>query len=187
MLLDNALINRQLTRNAANQLVAINNGASYTYDGHGLRVKKNTGNGSIYTLYDASGKLRYREDTGFNIRSEYFYVGNDLIARRDSEPSQSAGAASPENFAATAYSGTAAGFTWTQTVDSNLGTAVSYDIYKNGALLENTNNQNSLWLDSGLSSGVIYQFEIVAVYTSGDKSAKSDTISLLMQNGSTSY
>jgi len=88
MLLDNALITRQLTRNAADQIIGINNGTTYAYDGHGRRMKKGTNTGAIYTLYDIEGNLLYREDTGFGIKSDYFYVSGDLVARRDSSQAE---------------------------------------------------------------------------------------------------
>lgn len=84
----NRLRTRTFVRNSAGQITNIDDGTStsYEYDGHGLRVKKSR-NGAIYSIYDSSGKLRFREDTNGSITSEYFYIADHLIARRDTNTS----------------------------------------------------------------------------------------------------
>ena len=94
---------------------------------------------------------------------------------------------SPQNFTARAYSGSAAELRWTQAKDPTLGTAVAYEIFIDGAKLLTTNNGNSYWLSTGLRPDVTYTFSIVAQYSTGEKSEKSETIRLKMQNGSVSY
>ena len=85
----NNKVSRDLTFNAADRVVSLNNGMStshYSYDGRGLRVKKVKG-GSIYSVYDNNGLLAYRDDKSTGVSSEYFYIGSSLIARRDSSTS----------------------------------------------------------------------------------------------------
>lgn len=81
-----AKVTRLLTYNAANQLVAMNDGTTYGYDARGLRVKQER-NGSIHTLYDPSERLVYRYDHQAQVSSEYFYVNGKLVARRDEDKS----------------------------------------------------------------------------------------------------
>lgn len=71
-----------LTFNAADKVVKMSNGTKYAYDARGLRIKTES-SGRVYTMYDAMNKLIYRNDTKKNITSEYFYVGGNLVARRD--------------------------------------------------------------------------------------------------------
>ena len=56
-------------------------GASYTYDGDGVRVKK-TGGNSTPTLYWGAGTIT-ESDTSGNLTSEYVFLGRRRIARRD--------------------------------------------------------------------------------------------------------
>ena len=83
-----------LTYNAANQVLtsrAITNNndvTSYVYDGQGRRVKTLNGGKTVYQMYDQSGKLRYRSEPARNLQSEYLYVNNKLVARRDSDDGQ---------------------------------------------------------------------------------------------------
>ncbi len=56
-------------------------GASYTYDGDGIRVKK-TGGSSTPTLYWGSGTLAESDASG-NLTSEYIFLNGRRIARRD--------------------------------------------------------------------------------------------------------
>ena len=81
-----AKVTRLLTYNAANQLVAMNDGTTYGYDARGLRVKQER-NGAIHTLYDPSERLIYRYDHQAEVSSEYFYVNGKLVARRDEDRS----------------------------------------------------------------------------------------------------
>jgi len=56
-------------------------GASYTYDGDGIRVQK-TGGDSTPTIYWGAGTLA-ESDTSGNLTSEYVFVNGRRIARRD--------------------------------------------------------------------------------------------------------
>ena len=56
-------------------------GATYVYDGDGIRVKK-SGGGATPTLYWGSGTLA-ESDTSGNLTSEYIYLNGRRIARRD--------------------------------------------------------------------------------------------------------
>ncbi|MDC0435398.1 hypothetical protein OAM69_07165 [bacterium] len=78
----NSEVTRSLTYNAANQLAAMSDGTTYSYDARGLRVKQDR-NGAIYTLYDPDDRLIFRLDSQANVSSEYFYVDGKLVARRD--------------------------------------------------------------------------------------------------------
>jgi YD repeat-containing protein len=84
---DDSKITRILTYNAANQLAAMNDGTTYSYDARGLRVKQDR-NGAIYTLYDHQERLIYRWDDQTKVSSEYFYVDGKLVARRDHSTDQ---------------------------------------------------------------------------------------------------
>jgi uncharacterized protein RhaS with RHS repeats len=56
-------------------------GASYTYDGDGIRVEK-TGGTSTPTMYWGAGTLA-ESDTSGNLTSEYVFLNGRRIARRD--------------------------------------------------------------------------------------------------------
>ena len=88
-------VTQLLTRNSANQLVAMSDGTKYSYDARGIRVKKSS-NGSIYTLYGPNERLMFRFDTLGDVSSEYFYVNGKLVARRDTDLSGEAPAGSPD-------------------------------------------------------------------------------------------
>lgn len=81
-----------LTYNAANQLIGIDDGTAYSYDARGLRVKADK-YGPIYTIYGPDEKLIFRDDVEMGVTSEYFYVNEKLVARRDED---TRGAESPE-------------------------------------------------------------------------------------------
>lgn len=83
---------QMLTYNAANQLIGIDDGTAYSYDARGLRVKADK-YGPIYTIYGPDEKLIFRDDVEMGVTSEYFYVNEKLVARRDED---TRGAESPE-------------------------------------------------------------------------------------------
>ena len=88
-----AVVSRALEFNAANQVVRVNTQPSsnnYEYDGRGLRIKT-TQDGIVYTFYDSNRNLRYRHDLSTNVVSEYFYVANQIVGRRDTQYSSSSG------------------------------------------------------------------------------------------------
>ena len=83
--------------NAANQLYSMSDGTKLAYDGRGLRVKKDL-LGPIYSLYDTQERLIYKFDRATGVTSEYFYVSDKLVARRDtgdSGPSDGGGSVNP--------------------------------------------------------------------------------------------
>ncbi len=146
-----------------------------------------------------SGVSRYTDKAVSNSAYKYYVVAVDE-SRPTSDRYSNASAVvsvpaisqasmvlSPQNFSAKAYSGSAAELRWTQAKDPKLGTAVAYDIYQDGVKIKTTNNGNSYWLSEGLRPDIVYAFSIVAQYSNGEKSAKSETIRLKMQNGSVSY
>ncbi|MBB1508169.1 RHS repeat-associated core domain-containing protein [Pseudoalteromonas sp. SG41-1] len=69
---------RAFSFNLGNQLISSGSN-SYQYDGYNRRIKKNS-NGKIqYTFYDSTGQLLLTD--GDNGLTEYFYLGNKLIAK----------------------------------------------------------------------------------------------------------
>jgi len=65
--------------NTANQMVSSSDG-SYLYDGHNKRVKKVDGQGISYSMYSKAGQLVYRKVN--NIDTDYYYLGNKLVAKK---------------------------------------------------------------------------------------------------------
>lgn len=82
----NSLRQLTLTRDPEGRLVGTSDGTSdgtkYGYDSRGLRFFKEK-NGRIYSYYDLGGKLRYRLDRSAGVETEYHYIGNELIAKRE--------------------------------------------------------------------------------------------------------
>ncbi|WP_186436424.1 RHS repeat-associated core domain-containing protein [Pseudoalteromonas neustonica] len=69
---------RAFSFNLGNQLISSGSN-SYQYDGYNRRIKKSS-NGKIqYTFYDSTGQLLLTD--GDNGLTEYFYLGNKLIAK----------------------------------------------------------------------------------------------------------
>lgn len=83
-------VRKDLSWNAANQLVKSGGSTEYAYDARGLRVKK-SGYEAVYSLYGPANQLLFRQDTGTGVYSEYFCIGGKLIARRDVENSSNDG------------------------------------------------------------------------------------------------
>lgn len=81
-----ATLSRELDFDAASQLASMSDGTRFVYDARGLRVKKEK-SGAIYSLYDKEKRLVYRADIGTGVTSEYFYVKDKLVARRDVDKS----------------------------------------------------------------------------------------------------
>lgn len=101
-------------------------------------------------------------------------------------PEQVLLANAPSEFSAKAFSGTAAEFYWQPVSDNGHGgSPKEYVIYKNGVQHTITTNSKSFWMDSGLTSGVTYEFEIEAIYNDGAKSGRVGPISLKMESGQT--
>jgi len=69
----------------------LNGGATYLYDAHGLRVRSSASYlGTRYHVYSRAGKLIYAQDEGRDLRSDFIYLGDTLVAQRD-QPVFSAG------------------------------------------------------------------------------------------------
>ena len=170
----------------------------YAYDGNGRRVSKSR-NGTVYTVYGADGKLRFREDTLSGVTSEYLYIAGELIMRRDqgepvvfsdkptiNPPDTGSNVSNATNFRATAFSSSAAELYWTAAEDEQHGIAKEYAIYRDGQLLQTTESSSSLWL-SGMTEDSIHTFQIMAIYSSGAQSEKSDPITLRIAAQQQSY
>lgn len=119
-------------------------------------------------------------DDKFSVKSEPVTIN---IADTSSDP---AAANNATNFRATAYSSSSAELYWTAASDPQEGTAVEYEIYRDGDLLVTTSNGSSYWM-SGLTQDAIHTFEIVALYASGARSEKSATITLQIAANEQSY
>jgi len=68
-----------LTFNRANQLTNAN-GNVYTYDGHNRLVKKVSNGKTVYSVYDLTGTLYYREDAQQK-KNDYIRLGKELVAK----------------------------------------------------------------------------------------------------------
>lgn len=67
-----------------NRLRAVVGRESYSYDGHGRRVEAVSSDaGTILSFYDIRGVLRYQDNGRASKKSEYFYLGNRMVARAD--------------------------------------------------------------------------------------------------------
>jgi len=201
---EGAITTRTLMRNSAGQIGKLfanddpNYTMDYAYDGNGRRVSKSR-NGTVYTVYGADGKLRFREDTLSGVTSEYLYIAGELIMRRDqgepvvfsdkptiNPPDTGSNVSNATNFRATAFSSSAAELYWTAAEDEQHGIAKEYAIYRDGQLLQTTESSSSLWL-SGMTEDSIHTFQIMAIYSSGAQSEKSDPITLRIAAQQQSY
>jgi len=166
-----ARITRKLTFDPANQVSKINNGSAYEYDSRGLRVRSSK-NGDVYTFYDYQNKLRYRHDASSGTESVYFYVNDQLVARRDrgiGEPPQNQDGpvddgrngggkpAAPTNVQATEQSSTSVRVSW-----NAVGAAEKYNVRRDGKYHKTVSGLTS-FVDTGLSAGKTYSYEIVSV------------------------
>jgi hypothetical protein len=82
----------------------------------------------------------------------------------------------PTNLSATAISSSQISLTWGQSSD-NVG-VTSYNIYRNGSLLTNTNANTTSYDDTGLNPNTSYAYEVSALDAAGNESQKSQAVSI---------
>lgn len=78
--------------NLENQMVSAGS-TSYTYDGYNRRIKKQTPAGRELFMYSKAGVLMFSEKSN-GVKTNYIYLGNNLIAKDDSTVSQSSSSSS---------------------------------------------------------------------------------------------
>lgn len=78
--------------NLENQMVSAGS-TSYVYDGYNRRIKKQSPAGRELYMYSKAGVLMFSEKSN-GVKTNYIYLGNNLIAKDDSTVSQSSSASS---------------------------------------------------------------------------------------------
>lgn len=79
--------------NLENQMVSAGS-TSYTYDGYNRRIKKQSPAGRELFMYSKAGVLMFSEKSN-GVKTNYIYLGNNLIAKDDSTASQSSSSSTP--------------------------------------------------------------------------------------------
>ncbi|HET6725245.1 MAG TPA: hypothetical protein VFH85_04500 [Gammaproteobacteria bacterium] len=83
------------TFDQANRMTSSDKGGSYVYDGWGRRVKVTAPGGEItYTVYSRAGQLLQEYKPAVNKRTDYLYLGDKLVAEKDTLAIGPAGAGS---------------------------------------------------------------------------------------------
>lgn len=78
--------------NLENQMISAGS-TNYTYDGYNRRIKKQSPAGRELFMYSKAGVLMFSEKSN-GVKTNYIYLGNNLIAKDDSTASQSSSSSS---------------------------------------------------------------------------------------------
>jgi cellulose 1,4-beta-cellobiosidase len=148
--------------------------ASYT-------VKRSATSGSGYTAVATGVTATSFEDTGLSSGTHYYYIVTALNSGGESVASYEVGAltisASPENVSVTAGSGQAT-ISWSASAGASSYTIERATSGVGPFAVVATGVTGLSYLDTGLSDGTTYYYQVIAVNASGSSTASSVGISI---------